>query len=357
MRRAIVIASIFVFALFTAGCKQETEAQEPIRPVLSTVVEPTVPGSTAAVGSVEPRYKTDLSFRVLGRLIARPVNVGDSVEQGEIVAAIDSTALELAVRSAKAELSRSQAQLANASATEERQRTLIATDTTSKETLDNAVQVRAGAEASVAHAQANLTKAIEQLGYAQVKADFGGVVTAVAADVGQVVSPGQTVVTVARPDIREAVVDIGPDFPVPLRVSLPFTVSLQLLPAIQVAGQIREIAPQADAVTRTQRVHIALSDPPSSFRLGATVTARLASDQRSILRVPESAVLSKNGQSFVWVVNLPASTASLRKVDIFRDGGGIQLTAGLEAGTRIVTAGIHTLKQGQQVRIDQDFTP
>ncbi len=64
-------------------------------------------------------------------------------------------------------------------------------------------------------------------------------------------SPGQTVVTVARPDVREAVVDIGPDFPVPLRIGLPFTVSLQLLPTIQVEGQIREIAPQADPVTRT----------------------------------------------------------------------------------------------------------
>ena len=305
MTRAIVIASIFAFSLSTAGCKPETKAQEPVRPVLSTVVEPTAPNSTAAVGTVEPRFKTDLSFRVLGRLIARPVNVGDSVEQGEIVAAINSTALELAVRSAKADLSRSQAQLANASATEQRQRTLIATDTTSKETLDNAVQLRAGAEASVARAQANLTKAIEQLGYAQVKADFAGVVTAVGADVGQVVSPGQTVVTIARPDVREAVVDIGPDFPVPLRVGLPFTVSLQLLPTMQVEGQIREIAPQADPVTRTRRVRIALNDPPATFRLGATVTARLASDQRSILRVPETAVLTKDGEDFVWVVDHP----------------------------------------------------
>ncbi|MGD0024813.1 MAG: biotin/lipoyl-binding protein, partial [Xanthobacteraceae bacterium] len=113
--RLIAIAGIFAVSLFTAGCKQETQAQEPVRPVLSTVVEPTESSSTAAVGTVEPRYKTDLSFRVLGRLIARPVNVGDTVEQGEIVAAIDPTALELAVRSAKADLSRSQAQLANAS--------------------------------------------------------------------------------------------------------------------------------------------------------------------------------------------------------------------------------------------------
>ena len=196
------------------------KAPEPVRPVLSTVVEPMRSSSTVAVGTVEPRFKTDLSFRLLGRLIARPVNVGDLVGQGDVIAAIDSTALEFAVRSAKAELAKSQAQLANTSATEERQRTLITTDTTTKATLDNAVQARAGAEASVARAQANLTKALEQLSYAQLKSDFAGVVTAVGADVGQVVSPGQSIVTVARPDIREAVVDIGPDFPVPLACRL-----------------------------------------------------------------------------------------------------------------------------------------
>src|SRR5205085_6554271 len=128
--------------------------------------------------------------------------------------------------------------------------TLIVTDTTSKQTLDNAEQVRAGAEALVANAHAKLTKAIEQLGYAQLKADFAGVVTAVGAEVGQVVSPGQNVVTIARPDIREAVVDIGEDFPVPLETGLAFTVGLQLLPAVEVEGKIREIAPQADPVTR-----------------------------------------------------------------------------------------------------------
>ena len=352
--RVIVVAGVFAVSLFAAGCKQEKQAQDTVRPVLSTVVQATELSGTIATGTVEPRYKTDLSFRVLGRLIARPVNVGDTVEQGEIVAAVDPTALDLAVRSAKADLSRSQAQLANASATEERQRTLIATDTTSKETLDNAVQVQAGAQASVARAQANLTKATEQLGYAQLKADFAGVVTAVSADVGQVVSPGQTVVTIARPDVREAVVDIGPEFPVPLRVGLPFTASLQILPSVRVEGQVREIAPQADPVTRTQRVRIALKDPPPTFRLGATVTARLATDQRQILRVPESAVLNNDGENFVWVVDRPTSTVSLRKVDVLRDEAGIQITAGLEYGTRIVTAGIHSLKQGQHVRIDRD---
>ena len=356
MTRPILISSILALTLVAPGCKQETKAPEPVRPVLSTVVEPMRSSSTVAVGTVEPRFKTDLSFRLLGRLIARPVNVGDLVGRGDVVAAIDSTALEFAVRSAEAELAKCQAQLANTSATEERQRTLITTDATTKATLDNAVQARAGAEASVARAQANLTKALEQLSYAQLKCDFAGVVTAVGADVGQVVSPGQSVVTVARPDIREAVVDIGPDFPVPLTVGLPFIVSLQLLPSVEVEGVIREIAPQADPVTRTRRVRIALNDPPQSFRLGATVTAKLSSE-RSALHVPASAVLTKDAESFLWVVDLPASTVSLRRVDLARDATGIQVTGGLDAGTRIVTAGIHSLTQGQQVKIQQDATP
>jgi RND family efflux transporter MFP subunit len=153
------------------------------------------------------------------------------------------------------------------------------------------------------------------------------------------------------------VVDIGADFPVPLTVGLPFTVSLQLLPAVQVEGQIREIAPQADQVTRMRRVRITLNDPPESFRLGSTITAKLSKGYSPVLRVPASAVLKEGVETFVWVVDAPTSTVSLRKVDLTEDERGIRVTGGVTAGARIVIAGIHSLKQGQQVRIEQDATP
>jgi membrane fusion protein, multidrug efflux system len=355
--RYFVIASTIASALAVAGCKQEAKTPEPVRPVLSTVIEPAASGSTVAVGTVQPRYETNLGFRVLGRLIARPVNVGDLVAEGQTIAAIDPTALELAVQSAKADLSKAEALLENAIGTEERKRILIKSDATTKQMVDDAEQVRAGAQASTARARANLAKAIEQLGYAQVKADFAGVVTAVSAEVGQVVSPGQSIVTVARPDVREAVVDIGADFPVPLTVGLPFTVNLQLLPAVQVQGQIREVAPQADQVTRMRRVRIALDNPPESFRLGTTVMARPNNGHDQILRLPASAVRREGAETFVWIVDSPASTVSLRKVELSDDEAGVQVTGGLSAGERIVTAGTHSLKQGQQVRIQEETTP
>jgi RND family efflux transporter MFP subunit len=353
-KRALIAAGTLASALLLVGCEKETRVPEPVRPVLSMVLEPNQSDGAVVVGVVEPRYKTDLAFRVLGHLTSRPFHVGDLVSKGQTVATIDPTALELAVRSAKANLAKAEAQLATARATEERQRKLITTDATTKQTVDNAEQARAAAEASVASAQADLIKANEQLGYAQLKTDFAGVVTAVSANVGQVVSAGQSVLTVARPDIREAVVDIGEDFPVPLEVGLPFTVRLELLPSVQVEGKIREIAPQADSVTRLRRVRIALTNQPESFRLGSTVTVRPGEGQTPILRVPASAVLAQDGATFVWVVDQPANTVSLHKVDIAPGPAGDRITSGLAPGARIVTAGVHSLKQGQKVRIKQD---
>jgi RND family efflux transporter MFP subunit len=309
------------------------------------------------VGTVQPRYETNLGFRVLGRLIARPVNVGDLVAAGQTIAAIDPTTSELALQGAKADLVKARAALENASGSEERKLILIKTGATTRQMLDDAEQLRAGAQASVARAQANLAKATEQLGYAQVKADFAGVVTAVGAEVGRVVTPGQGVVTVARPDVREAVIDIGPDFPAALQIGLPFTVSLQLLPAVQVQGHIREIAPQADQATRLRRVRIALDDPPESFRLGSTIMAKPGSGHTSVLRVPASAVLREGAENFVWLIDSATSTVSLRRVELSEDEAGIRVTGGLAGGARIVTAGIHSLKPGQQVRIEQDATP
>jgi membrane fusion protein, multidrug efflux system len=100
-----------------------------------------------------------------------------------------------------------------------------------------------------------------------------------------------------------------------------------------------------------------LNDPPESFRLGSTIAASLSDGHSSVLRVPGSAVLKEGAEAFVWVVDTATSTVSLRKVELSEDEGGIRLTGGLPVGARIVTAGIHSLKQGQQVRIEQDTTP
>ncbi len=122
MRRRSM-GAILLSAAFLAACSQEPEkAPEIVRPVLSVVVEPQAGRMQGFAGTIEPQFSADLSFRLLGRVVSRDVNVGDMVQRGVTIAALDPTALDLAVQGARAELSNAEAQSANATASEERQR-------------------------------------------------------------------------------------------------------------------------------------------------------------------------------------------------------------------------------------------
>ena len=102
----------------------------------------------------------------------------------------------------------------------------------------------------------------------------------------------------------------------------------------------------------------AAARPLDGIDAGVLLVLRLSLYQLLHLsRVPASAVLSKGGETYVWAVDLPGSTVSLHKVDLAMDGMGARVSGGLAAGTRIVTAGVHSLKPGQKVRIEKDATP
>ena len=353
------LAFVLVAGGLLSGCDPAKPPEtKPVRPVLSMLVSQSSIGGLALAGTVQPRVQTAFAFRVLGRLIARPVNTGDVVAADQVLAAIDPVALKLAAQATAAELASSQAQLANALGVEERQAQLIKTNATTQATYEAAQQARAAAQASVARAQSSLAKAREQLDYAVLKADFGGVVTSVSGEVGQTVSPGQAIVNVAKPEARDAVIDIPEADAGGLKLGGEFIVALQLNADIRVKGVIREIAPEADAATRTRRVKIALDNPPDTFRLGSTVTARLASQSKFAFRLPASALLKKDGGDFVWIVDPKTSTVSTRKVAATMASDGlIDVSEGLEPSTRVVTAGVHSLGEGQAVKIEPETKP
>lgn len=345
---------LFALGTLVSCSKSEEKPPEIIRPVLSVVIEPRTTQTFGFAGSVEPQVSADLAFRLLGRVVSRDVNVGDIVSKGTTIAALDPTALELAAQAAKAELSNAEAQFANAAASEERQRQLLAAANTSQAVFDSAQQARKAAEAGVERAKASLAKSQEQLGYARLFSDFDGVVTATGAEVGQTVSPGQTVVTVARSDLREAVVDIPDQLIGDLTAGTPFQVILQSLPTIQTEAKLREIAPQAEGSTRTRRVRLTLTDPPQAFRLGSTVTATRVTKVAPTIELPMSALLERDGVDKVWVVDPQTSSVNAREIKVAAKGAATFTVAeGLEAGMRVVTAGVHSLSEGQKVKVPE----
>jgi membrane fusion protein, multidrug efflux system len=330
-------------------------AAPPIRPVLSIVVSPEATAKSGFAGTIEARYQSSFGFRVLGRIIARDVNVGDRVNKGTQLAALDPVPFELAVRTAEADVANNEAQLQNATATEERQRNLFGQGATAKAQFEAAQHGLEEAKAGAARARANLDKAQEQLGYTKLHTDSDGVVTAVSAEVGQVVQPGQAVVTVARPDVREAVVDVPDGIAVVLQKGASFQVTLEADSSTRATGQVREMSPSADAATRTRRVRITLDNPPEKFRLGTVVKAIAMAPVGAHVELPATALFERDGKTMVWVVDDAKKTVSTRGVKIAaRGAGAIDVSEGLAPGTRVVTAGVHSLTNGQLVKVPEE---
>lgn len=360
MRTLSKFAVLLLAGSALAACQAEQQEEKAApRPVLSLVVQMEPAVQLSLSGTVEARVETEFGFRILGRVVARNVQTGDLVKKGDILAAIDPLALELAVKSAQSDLANSEAQLANAVTTEQRQKTLFERQSGAKAVYETAELERKTAEAAVAKAKANLSKATEQLGYAQLVAEFDGVVTSTSAEIGQVVSAGQAIATVARPDVRDAVIDVPEALGTGLQVGAPFEVALQLDPTLHAKAVVREIAPQADAITRTYRTKLTLIDAPEVMRLGSVITATSINGSAPTIRLPASAIKTHDGQTSVWIVDATSKTVASRPVALDTTppaGGSVAVVSGLEPGDRVVTAGVNSLEEGQSIRVDQEMT-
>lgn len=340
--------------LALAACDEKADTPPPVRPVLSLVVQP---GAATAdrvfTGVVEPRYRAQIGFRIAGRMVSRAVNVGDPVVRGQPLAAIDPAIPRLAVVSARANLASAQAQLTNATAAYGRQADLLRSATVAQAQVDAALATRNTAQARVEQAQASLQKAQEQLGYTTLASDYDGVIASWSAEVGQVVSIGQTVLTIARPDERDAVVDIPDDRVDRFPQGAAFSVTLLTRDTVSVRGEVREIAPQSDASTRTRRVRLTLQAPPDAFRLGTTVRIALPEATDGRMELPATAVLERDGRTSVWLVG-PDGRAGRRDVTLgARRGDQVPVTSGLAAGDRVVIAGVNSLTDGQPVKVTE----
>jgi len=348
-------AAALTVSLAACGPKEEVHEAAPIRPVLTRVVEAsdTVMFGPFA-GTVEPRYQSQLGFQIPGRMVARDVTVGDLVTQGQRLAALDPVVTRFDLTRAEADLADARGQAENATAAEARTRRLMSANAVSRASMDQAVARRDTTQARLSQAEANLQKARDQMGYTELKAEFDGVVTQRLAEIGQGLSAGQGVVTVARPDARDAVVDIPEALVGAMPADGVFTVALQSAPELTVRGRVRETAPFADSNTRTRRIRMTLEDPKPAFRLGATINVSLSQDVARRFLIPATAVLTEGERRSVWLVGADGRSVSRRDVTLGpqpENAGEVAVMNGLNPGDRIVVAGVHSIRDGQAVRL------
>jgi RND family efflux transporter MFP subunit len=347
-------------ALLLAACGNGKVAEEPVRPVLTQTV---VPGASATKdvysGELRARHESDLAFRVGGKLVARAADAGSRVSRGAILARLDPEDARLAARAAAAQLASAESDLALAGAEMERHADLLARRFISQSAFDakqNAFNA-ARARAEQARAQAGITA--NQEAYTTLVADADGVVISVAAEPGQVVAAGQPVLRLARTGEKEIVVNAPESQLARFEVGHAVAVSLWADPSTVFPGRVREIAGGADAVTRTYAVRISTPTAPQTAQLGMSASVLLdTSVDPALVLLPLSSLARAGADAAVWVVEPKTSRVRLRPVTVgqFREDG-VTVTAGLHPGDVVVTAGVHKLRAGQQVRVARSVTP
>ncbi|MBS0240524.1 MAG: efflux RND transporter periplasmic adaptor subunit [Proteobacteria bacterium] len=342
-------------AALAAGCSSEEKRSSEVRPVRTAVADPKpIDDDRTAVGEIRARYESDLGFRVAGKVVARTVDIGFSVKKGDVLARLDEQDTQNKQRSAEADVTAAEAVRVEAEASEGRLRQLVATGATTRANYDAAVKNLRSAEAKLDSAKAALALARDQNAYTELKADFDGIVTAVGAEPGQVVSVGQMVIRLARPDNKDAVFAIAESA---FRGRKPddkpeIAVRLLASPDVTAEGVVREVSPVADPVTRTFQVKVTLTNPPPQMRFGSSVIGRLKEQTAPVVVLPGAALFEKGGAPAVWLVEPQSGTVGLRPVTVVRyESDKVIVSDGLKKGDIVVTAGVNRLREGQKVRL------
>lgn len=350
---AATAAAAFAALSWTANASRPATNEPVIRP--ARVLEITYQRrgrSVVLAGTVVPRVESNLGFRVAGKIVARGVDVGTVVKPGDLIAQLDPADYRLAVDNARAALASAEADHARAKADHERYLALRGTNVFTAQTMEQRQSLAATAQARVDQARSQLASAENNLAYTELRADTAGVVTAVQAEVGQVMAQGQGVVRVARTDELEILVGVPEHRLKTVREARAASFELWSDPGRRHAARLRELSPSADPVTRTYPARFSVVDAPEFIGLGMTATLAFERpDAQAVAEVPLSAIFQRGTQPAVWVVDRDQGTVELRAVTIarWRDDSAA-IASGVKDGELIATAGVHKLEPGQKVK-------
>ncbi|MEE4741982.1 efflux RND transporter periplasmic adaptor subunit [Pseudomonas alliivorans] len=339
-----------------SGCREKPVREAIERPVLFTeIVEPHQALHGRFAGSIQPQYEVPLGFRVAGRIATRQAEVGKAVRKGDLLATLEPSEQQNQLHARQAELSKAHASWQQVRDEQLRYQQLFERGVGSRARLDQLSSDLRNQDALQQRADIALQQARDHLSYTRLLAEFDGLVTDWRAEVGQVMAAGEPVVSLARPESREAVVDLPVGLVASLTDHAQFRVSSPLNPQVSVTAQIRQLSPQIDATTRTQRVRLTLNHTPDLFRIGSTVSVEISGSAPTSHRLPDSAVVQRDGNAQVWVIDTRTSTLSPRVIQVLaRNGSTVQVEGELQVGDKVVTAGVNTMQPGQKIRMQRE---
>ncbi|BCT91316.1 multidrug transporter [Lysobacter helvus] len=352
-RSALLVPAALAVCLLGAcnDAPQTAEAARPVR-VLRVGAQADAVGATYS-GEISARRDAALGFLVGGRIQQRLVEVGDTVAAGTPLFRLDPTDATLNANASRSQVASARSQYEQAKADYARYSQLAGAQYVSRSELDKARMSLQTAQEALRAAQASYGVVANQATYTTLRATTAGVVTSLEAEAGQVVSAGQVVVRIAERGERELVVSVPESRVDELRNARALTVDLWADPRHRYTGRLRELAPDADAVTRTYTAKISVLGADDALRLGMTAKLHVALPVNGTLRrVPLTAIYDPRGKPHVWIVDEKTSRVRLQPVDLAQaQNDGVLVRSGLRDGQVVVTAGVNLLHAGQKVQL------
>ncbi len=408
---------LFLFPILSLsllwGCEEQKVQREIIRPVRSMRV-----GDAKELerrprpGRAKATQEVNLSFRVSGPLVSLPVNVGDEVKKGQVLARIDPNDFQVRLRNTEGQLARARAefQAMKTCARPEEIRRLEAavreaqanfrqadleykrfakaleTRAVSKNVVDRKLEQRTAAEerlkraredmqigrkgardediaakqAEIMSLQAKVQTAKDDLRYSSLRAPFDGKVAAKFVENFQDVRAKQAVVRLVDNSEIEFVVDIPENLIGLAKYVTAAKVRFDAFPKHEIPAKIKEVGAEANLTTRTYPVTLIMKPPE-----GVEILPGMAGVAWGDVKLPEnletqgyvipiSSVFSKEGKSFVWIIDEKEKKVGKKEIKVLGElsSQGIRV-AGLKAGVCIATAGVNLLREGQKVRLQK----
>ncbi len=352
---SILVMGLLGAASLLGACSREETAAEPVRAVRTMVVgsgEARLTSDYAA--DVRARTESRLSFRVGGKLVSRPANLGDAVKAGQVLATLDAQDLKLGEASARAALSGAKSNLELTEADFRRYKNLRTQGFISEAELQRRQTSLDAARSEFEQARAQSSVQGNQTAYANLKATAPGVITSVDAEPGAVVAAGTPIVQLALDGPRDVVFSVPEDRFAQLRAmhGKPGAVKVQLWGAGgSIPATVREVSAAADPVTRTFLVRADIGK--TEARLGQTATVSVdVLAVSNVVKLPLSAVVGSGAGTSVWIFDPATKKVAQRPVQVAgAQGNDVVIASGLHAGQRVVTAGTHVLMPGQTVTL------
>lgn len=352
--------SIVFTALILSSCSEPQKEEVTVRTVRTMSVGL---GSQSALRTFNGQAQTDrvvnLSFRSSGIITRFDIKLGQQVSKGQLLAELDNVSARLSYEQAVSSLNSAKSELNTLELNLQRVQNLYEKGGSSLSDYENAKNAYRTANASYRSAQRSVEIQQEQIRYGKIFAPESGVIAAVNKEVDESAAVGETVAILnAGADMQ---IEVGlPESVINLvQQSTEVSISFAAIADQVFSGEVTEISPSIDRQTATYPVRVRLLGDTESIKSGMAATVNfdftdVNKDVRELV-VPATAVGEDANGRFVFIVEADDDSTMLvrkRKVEIGRLlGDGFEILSGLKVGDTVITAGVHSVLDGQRVKL------